>query len=266
MYGAIIGDIVGSTYELHNVKTEDFELFPQGSSFTDDTVLSVAVAEKILNEHLARIDSKEAYAMWFKQYYKRYPNAGFGQMFSKWALSDGLSVQRSYGNGAAMRVTAIGYAYDSIDEIKKEVKNSSFYTHNHPEAIKGAEAAAIAVFMARKECDKSEIKKYLEKNFRYKFRALDEIRGTYVFDSRTSYSVPPAIEAFLESDSYENALRKAISIGGDSDTIACIAGGIAHAYYKNIPEEIFNRAMRYLDSGLKRIVNEFAEKYNIQGY
>ncbi len=263
MYGAVIGDIVGSTYELHNVKSETFELFPQGSSFTDDTVLTVAVAEKLLNERLAVVDSKESYAMWFKQYYKRYPHAGFGQMFSKWALDDGISVQRSYGNGGAMRVTAIAYARESIEEIKKEVKSCCFYTHNHPEAIKGAQAVAVAVFMARKDCDKAEIKKYLEKNFKMKFMPLDELRPKYVFDSRTSYSVPPAIESFLESDSYESALRKAISIGGDSDTIACMAGGIAHAFYKEIPEDIFNRAMSCLDSGLKKTINEFNDKYNI---
>lgn len=185
MYGAIIGDIVGSTYEWHNVKIEDFELFPQGSHFTDDTVLSVAVAEKLLSERLSSVDSDESYAMWYKQYYRRYPNAGFGQMFLKWATSDRLSVQRSYSNGAAMRVTAIGYVRESIDEIKKEVKSSCFYTHNHPEAIKGAQAVAISVFMARKGSHKDEIKHFLEKKFKINFRTLDEIRDTYVFDSRS---------------------------------------------------------------------------------
>ena len=261
MLGAIIGDIVGSTYEWYNVKTEDFELFPMGSRFTDDTVLSVAVAEKLLNDDRATMNDSKSYALWYKQYYRRYPNAGFGQMFAKWAMEDELRVQRSYGNGAAMRVTAIGFAFDSLEEVWRETKASCYYTHNHPEAIRGALAVATAVFLAKKQTDKVEIKKYLEKKFHYKFQPLDELRDGYVFDSRTSYSVPPAIEAFLESDSYESTIRKAISIGGDSDTIACMAGGIAQAYYREISEAMRQRAMGILDSGLKRVVCEFEGKY-----
>lgn len=262
MYGAIFGDIIGSTYELHNVKTEKFELFPAESQFTDDTVLSVAVAEKILNQKNCNVSDRKSYALWYKQYYHRYPNAGYGQMFTSWAKAQDLYVQRSFGNGGAMRVTAIGYAYDSVDEIKKQVKYSCYYTHHHHEAIKGAQAIATAVFMARKGCDKAEIKKYIVKNFGYKLEiTLDEMRDKYVFDSRTGYSVPPAIEAFLESASYEDAIRKAISIGGDSDTIACMTGGIAHAYYKDIPKEIYNRGMTFLDSGINRVLKEFSQKY-----
>lgn len=261
MFGAIIGDIIGSTYEWHNVKTEDFELFPQGSRFTDDTVLSVAVAEKILNSHLSAVNSRKSYALWYKQYYRRYPNAGFGQMFAQWAESDFLRIQRSYGNGAAMRVTAIGLAYEDMDEMLAEVKESCYYTHHHREAIKGAQAVATAVYLAKKQCDKAEIKKIIEQKFHYQFVKLEDIRESYVFDSRTSYSVPPAIEAFLEAKNYEDAIRKAISIGGDSDTIACIAGGIAQAYYGEIPEKIKHRAMCILDSGLKKVVGEFESKY-----
>ncbi len=261
MLGAIIGDIVGSTYEWYNVKTEDFELFSAGSRFTDDTVLSVAVAEKILNDDRSSVNSRKSYALWYKQYYRRYPNAGFGQMFAQWATEEGVRVQKSYGNGAAMRVTAIGLAYESLEEVLKETKISCYYTHNHPEAIKGAMMVATAVFLAKKQVDKEEMKKYLEKKFQCKFQPLDELRDGYVFDSRASYSVPPAIEAFLEADSYESAIRKAISIGGDSDTIACMAGGIAQAYYREIPEYIKQRATGILDSGLKRVICEFEEKY-----
>lgn len=261
MYGAVIGDIVGSTYEWHNVKTEDFELFPSGSTYTDDTVLSVAVAEKILNSRLSYLSSKKSYAMWYRQYYKRYPNAGFGQMFSEWAVSDRMYVQHSYGNGAAMRVSAIGFAFNSLKEIKKEIIASCYYTHKNAEAINGALAVATAIFLARKGCDKSEIKKYIEKKFKYKLQPLDEIRDTYVFDSRASYSVPPAIEAFLESGSYEDAIRKAVSIGGDSDTIACMAGGIAQAYYSEIPKEISDRASLILDAGLRNVINRFEEEF-----
>lgn len=167
-------------------------------------------------------------------------------MFSKWASSEGIGIQRSYGNGAAMRVTAIGLAYESEKEIMREAKASCYYTHNHPEAIQGARAVAIAVFLAKKQCDKDEIRRKIENKFHYKLKSLDEIRADYVFDSRTSYSVPPAIEAFLESKSFEDAIRKAISIGGDSDTIACMTGGIAQAYYRKIPDEIYHRAMSIL--------------------
>ena len=262
MYGAVFGDIIGSTYELHNVKTEQFELFRAGSTFTDDTVMSIAVAEKILNEPYSQISSKKSYALWYKQYYKRYPYAGYGQMFSKWAMSDSLYIQKSYGNGAAMRVSGIGFAYQSLKKIEQEVKESCYYAHHHKEAIKGAQAVAAAVFMAKKGCDKDEIRHYIKKRFLYPCNVtLAEIRDTYVFNSRASYSVPPALQAFFESNSYEDAVRKAISIGGDSDTIACMAGGIAYAYYKKIPEEIFNRGMAVLDSGLKEVLKRFGQQY-----
>lgn len=251
MYGAVFGDIIGSTYELHNVKTVDFPLFPAGSTFTDDTVMTIAVAEKLLTQPQGKhfvllppqITSAKSYALWFKQYYRRYPNVGYGQMFAKWALSESFIVQRSYGNGAAMRVSAIACAFDSLREVLDEVKQSCYYTHRHPEAIRGAQAVA-AVFLARKGCDKGEIQRYLTKKLHYRLSMpLDYLRDTYVFNSRTSYSVPPAIQAFMESCSYEDAVRKAVSIGGDSDTIACITGGIAHAYYKKIPDAIYSRAI-----------------------
>lgn len=264
MYGAVIGDIIGSTYEWHNVKHEDFELFPSGSRFTDDTVLTVAVADKILNQDKSSVGSRKSYALWYQQYYKRYPGAGFGQMFSEWAVRENISVQRSFGNGAAMRVSAIGYAFDTPKEVLSEVKKSCFYTHNHPEAIAGASAIALAIFLARHDYSKDEIQKQITKQFKYNMDfALDDIRDDYVFDSRSSYSVPPAIKAFLESDSYEDAIRKAVSIGGDSDTIACMAGGIAQAFYKTIPDKILSKGKALLDVGLKNVLNEFNEKYNI---
>lgn len=264
MLGAVFGDIIGSTYEWHNVKRQDFELFPPGSRFTDDTVLSAAVADKLLNAESSGVPSRTAYAMWYKQYYKRYPDAGFGQMFRAWAKEDVTKIQRSYGNGAAMRISAVGYAFDSVEKIKREVNASCYYTHNHPEAKKGALAIAMAVYLARKQQDKDEIRRYMEKKFKYHFQSLDEIRDAYVFDSRTSYSVPPAMEAFFESDSYEDAIRKAVSIGGDSDTIACMAGGIAQAYYCHIPGEICNKGMMLLDSGLKNVIMQFCERYGVE--
>lgn len=238
----------------------DFDLFPAGSHFTDDLVMSIAVAEKLLHDSIGG-SSRKSYAMWFKQYYRRFPNAGYGQMFSSWAENEGYSVQRSFGNGAAMRVTAIGYAFNDIKSMLKLVNASCYYTHNNREAIMGAEAVATAVFLAKKQEDKDVIRKYIEKKYRYQFKDLDEIRENYVFDSRTSYSVPTALEAFFESDSYENAIRKAISIGGDSDNIACITGGVAEVYYKGVPTDIRDKGLKYIDVGFKNVIKEFMVKY-----
>lgn len=261
MIGCIIGDIIGSTYEMHNVKSKDFDLFPKDSSFTDDSVLSVAIAEKLLRANDSSFNNKKTYATWIKHYFLKFPYAGFGQMFKDWAYSENLYVQKSFGNGGAMRVTAISYAFDDLKTVLKEVEDSCYYTHKNKEAITGAKAFATAVFMARNNASKEEIKDYISKTYKYSFVPLDELRDSYVFDSRASYSVPPAIEAFLESDSFEDALRNAVSIGGDSDTIACMTGGIAEAYYKKIPEEILSEARRRMDFGLKRVVDEFMEKY-----
>lgn len=259
MYGAVLGDVIGSFYEVHNVKSEDFELFPHGATFTDDSVLTVAVAESIL-----RMDDqppRNSYAAHMKAYYRRYPNAGFGSMFKEWALSEHLYVQKSFGNGAAMRISAIGWAFDQEKDILHQVKECCHYTHHHKEAIQHAQAVAIAVFLARSGAPKEEIKEVMMKYFKMKFTPLDHLRDNYKFDSRSSYSVPPAIEAFLESTDYESCIRKAISIGGDSDTIAAIAGGIAEAYYHEIPEHIKNRGRMLLDMGLKKVLDEFEAKY-----
>ena len=260
LLGAILGDIIGSTREWHNIKSEDFDLFPPNSHFTDDSVMTIAVAEKLINDFHSRNDRK-SYASWYKHYYCRYPNAGYGQMFSEWAESDLLRIQRSYGNGAAMRVTAIGYAFQDLKPMLKEVESSCYYTHHNLEAIKGAKAVATSVFLANKQEEKGTIKQTITKQFGYTFKPLDTIKANYVFDSRTSYTVPPALEAFFESTSYENAIRKAISIGGDSDTIACITGGIAEAYYKEIPKEIVSRGNFLIDSGFKKVIREFNEEF-----
>ena len=259
MYGAVFGDIIGSYYEWHNKKSEDIDLFPSEAHFTDDTVLTAAIADSIL--HMEDNSPRKCYANHIKAYYKRYPNAGFGTMFREWAESDHLSVQRSYGNGAAMRVSAISWAFDDEKEILHQVKESCHYTHNHREAIRCAQAVAIAVYLARKGTTKEEIKLKMESDFKMRFFPLDDIRESYEFDSRSDYSVPPAIEAFLESSDYESAIRKAISIGGDSDTIAAIAGGIAEAFYGEIPDHIRTKGRLILDSGLKRVLDEFEKKY-----
>jgi ADP-ribosylglycohydrolase len=261
LYGALLGDIIGSLREIKNEKTEDIELFPKGSHFTDDSVMTIAIADKLIHDDKSSVSNKKAYAMWYKQYYRRFPHAGYGQMFSSWANEDGITIQKSYGNGCAMRVTALGYACDDLKTLWKEVEDSCYYTHNNHEAKTGAKAIATAVFMANKQEDKESIKSFISRKFKYQFRMLDEIRDKYVFDSRTSYCVPPALEAFFESTSYETAIRKAISIGGDSDTIACMTGGIAEAYYKCIPEKIMAEGSRFIDGGFKNVISDFTDKF-----
>ena len=271
MLGSILGDIIGSTYEWHNVKTEDFELFPKGSHFTDDSVMTVAVADTLLSNSdvshgfFEGVERSKQYAYRFKQYYSRYPDAGFGNMFKEWAADPYLRKQKSYANGGAMRIAPIGYAFDNLEDVLREARYSCRYTHGHSEALTGAQAVAAAVFLARTGCPKAEIKATIEKQFHYNLSfALTSIRQEYKFDSRSSYSVPPAIVAFLESDSYESAVRKAISIGGDSDTIACIAGGIAYAFYKKIPKPIIDKGWMLLDSGLRKTIKHFCFEYKIE--
>ena len=271
MIGAIIGDVVGSVFEWHNVKTIDFDLFSRESRFTDDTVMTIAVADALLSKQVFSnpikdgLESRTTYAAKFKQYGHRYPNAGYGNMFNDWLKARNQKPYKSYGNGAAMRVSPIGFAASTFEEAMKEAKRSAGVTHNHREGIKGAQAVAVAVFLANNGESKENIKRTIEVKFNYDLsRRLDDIRPAYKFDSSCQGSVPEAIIAFLESDDFEDAIRKAISLGGDSDTIACITGGIAQAYYKKIPIEIINDTLFRLDSGMKIIVREFNEKFKIQ--
>ena len=266
MFGAIYGDVIGSYYEVHCTKNYDFE-FNKDSCFTDDSVLIAAVCKSILYNPAEisiwnlRARAKE-YAAQYRQYYSYHPHAGFGNMFAAWAKDPYAKNGHSYANGASMRVIPIGYAYDTLEQTLLQAKASCIPTHNHREAINGAQAVAAAIFLARNGKNKDQIKEYLEKNFKYKLSAsLVTIREAHVFDSRTSYSVPPAIIAFLESTNYESAIRNAISLGGDADTQACIAGGIAEAYYKEIPEHIKHFCDDKIDSSIKSVVKEFNRKY-----
>src|SRR3989338_2230438 len=253
MIGAIAGDIVGSIYEFHAIKTQDFSLFGPGSMYTDDTVLTVAVAESIINSR--------DYGSVIKEYGKRYPNAGYGTMFQRWLFSDRSVPYNSFGNGSAMRVSPIGLAFDTLDKVMGEAKKSAEITHNHPEGIKGAQAVAAAVFLYKVGESKENIKKLIEGNFGYSLnQTLDEIRPYYRFDETCQGSVPQAIIAFLESENYEDAIRKAVSLGGDSDTIACITGGIAHAYYKIIPDYIIIESKKRLPQELLNVLNLFDEE------
>jgi len=256
MIGAIAGDIIGSVYEGYEIKSTEFELITPDSTFTDDTVLTVAVADCILH-------GKE-YATTFKEYGRRYPYAGYGDMFQKWLMSNRSRPYNSFGNGSAMRVSPVGFAYSSLEEVLGEAERSAAVTHNHPEGIKGAQAVASATFLARKGESRVRIREYIEENFGYNLhQTLDEIRPHYSFDETCQGSVPQSIIAFLESSNYEDAVRKAVSIGGDSDTIACITGGIAQAYYKKIPQYIIKEVRDILDSELLEVVDLFNEKYGL---
>lgn len=254
MIGAIAGDIIGSIYERHGIKTKGFPLFGRGCRFTDDSVLSVALADSILN--------KESYAGLLRQYYRRYPHAGYGAMFRAWALEEDSGPYNSFGNGAAMRISPVGFAFDTLDEVMEKARAYTIITHNHPEGIKGAQATAAAVFLARTGSSRQEIRHHVESAFGYDLdRTLDGIRPGYGFDVTCQGSVPEAIISFLESADYEDAIRNAISLGGDSDTLACITGGIAQAFYGGVPDFITRQAMDLLDRDLRAVVEAFARRY-----
>lgn len=266
MLGAVYGDIIGSYYEVHSTKDVNFPLRRE-STFTDDSVLTAAVCTAILSNSsdISFFDINQrglAYALQYKSYYSRYRDAGYGQMFIEWANSREMFRQKSYGNGAAMRVIPISYAYRDIKQICRQVKASCIYTHHHPEAINGAETVAICARMALDKRDKGEIRRFCEKRFGFSLDTpLEDIRRRYVFDSRTNYSVPPAVMAFLQSEDYESAVRNAVSLGGDADTMACIAGGIAEAYYGVIPQSIKSFCESRLDSGLLTVFREFSVRF-----
>jgi len=254
MLGAIAGDIIGSVYEGFPIRKEDFPLFGAGCSFTDDTVLTIATADCLLNKR----DYRSAYV----EYGRQYPGAGFGGSFIHWIFSDKPKPYYSWGNGAAMRVSPVGFACQSLEGVLREAKKSAEVSHNHPEGVKGAQATAAAVYLARTGKNKDEIKKHIQDTFAYDLsRTLADIRPDYHFDVSCQGSVPESIISFLESESVEDAIRKAVSLGGDSDTMACIAGGIAHAYYKNIPQHIVEEVAKILPSGFKTIVKEFESTF-----
>ncbi len=257
MLGAIAGDIIGSGYEWNATKEYNFQLFTPKSEFTDDTVLTVALADSILNN----ID----YTIKLKEYYKKYPNRGYGGRFHNWASSQSNEPYNSYGNGSAMRVSPVGWAYDTLEDVLQQAKNSAMPTHNHIEGIKGAQSTAAAIFLARTGHNKKEIKQYIEKTFQYDLsRNYEDIKRTYRFDETCQGSVPEAIIAFLVSTDFEDAVRKAVSLGGDADTQACVAGSIAEAFYKKIPEKIEKTVYSLLDDSLAKITKKFIKKYIVQ--
>jgi len=250
MLGAIVGDIVGSVYEWNNIKTTEFTFFSSKGFFTDDTVLTAATAKALMTD--------KDYAKHYQDFSRRYPGRGSGGNFKRWIYAEDPQPYNSWGNGSAMRVSPVGFAFDSVDEVLQEAKASALVTHNHPEGVKGAQSTALAILLARQGQSKHVIRKEIVDRFGYDLdRTLDEIRPRYRFDVSCQGSVPEAMIAFFESEDYEDAIRKAISLGGDSDTIACVTGGIAEAFYGGVPEAIAARARSYLPKEFLEIIDEF---------
>lgn len=253
MLGVIAGDIIGSWYEFHATKEKEFELFHPKSKFTDDTTLSMAIAKSILDD--------ESYLDNVVDFGLRYFDVGYGGSFKKWLKGDEHLPYNSWGNGSAMRVSPIAFAFDTEEKVLEEARKSAEITHNHPEGIKGAEATALAIFMARKGKSKEQIRERITTEFEYDLsRTVDEIRPTYKFEVSCQKSVPESIICFLDSNSFEDCIRNCVSLGGDADTMAAIAGGIAEAYY-GVPKEIEEKINEYLSDEfveiLKRFKNEF---------
>lgn len=269
--GAIIGDTVGSIYEFNNIKTTDFEFFGRGCSYTDDSIMTVAVADWLLNDPQHTHNKLEESIV---KYGAKYPNpmGGYGGRFSSWMFNPayfesysgntiikyGRQPYNSWGNGSAMRASATGWACNTLEETLELAKISAEITHNHPEGIKGAQATAAAIFMARNVKSKSDIKDYITKEFGYNLnRTCNEIRPSYRFNESCQGTVPEAIIAFLESSDFETAIRLAVSLGGDTDTLACITGGIAEAFYKHIPRDIERKILEIIPQEFKDILGKF---------
>ena len=253
LLGAIAGDIIGSVYEFSPVKDWDFPLFTEASKFTDDTVMTVANADWLLTgDSLLGI---------MQDYGNRYPLAGYGSSFIRWLWADDPQPYNSWGNGSAMRVSPVGWAFDTLEETLVAARRSAEVTHNHPEGIKGAQATAACVFLARTGKSKQEIKKYVEEMFGYNLsRTCNEIRPTYSYDISCQGTVPEAIIAFLESTDYESAIRLTISLRGDADTMGAITGGIAEAYYGGVPAFIKEEVLKRLPDEFVTVMRDFSNE------
>lgn len=255
MMGAIAGDVIGSYYEGFSTKDVHFSpLFHEHSTFTDDSVLTIAVADWLLSGG----DLVDV----LHDYFHRFPQAGYGGSFTFWAGDRKREPYNSYGNGSAMRVSPVAYAFDSLEEVLDQAEQSAAVTHNHPDGIAGAQSTAAAIFLARMGHEKREIKAFIETTYRYDLeQSLNDIRPSYGFDVSCQGSVPQSIVAFLESTDYESAVRNAISLGGDADTMACIAGSIAEAFYGPVPPHIERNVMKRLPRRLRSVIKKFRRRY-----
>ena len=260
MYGAILGDIIGSPYEFdRGSKSKDFPLFSKHSTFTDDTVMTLAVADALLDAQpdadLEWIRNRLIRGM--QRFGEAYPHAGYGGMFRHWLRAKDPQPYGSYGNGSAMRVSSVGWLYNDLDTVRRMARLSAEVTHNHPEGSKGAEATASVIFLARTDSTKAEIKAYIEENFHYDLsRTCDEIRPDYHHVESCQETVPEAITAFLEGESFEDVIRTAVSLGGDCDTLTCIAGSMAEAFY-GVPEELKAECWKSLSEDLLEVLQRF---------
>ena len=263
MIGAIFGDVVGSIYEFDNIKTKEFELFDKECFFTDDSVMTIAIAgallqtEEINEENLE--DFKENLITVMHEIGVKYPDCGYGGHFYVWMLSNKKEPYNSFGNGSAMRVSSVGWYAKTLKEAELIAKATAEVSHNHLEGIKGAVATSGAVFLARTGANMEELKKYISKYYTIDF-TIDEIRPVYKFNETCQETVPQAMQAFFESTSFEDAIRNAISIGGDSDTLAAITGAVAEAYY-GIPDDLKETALSYLDERLLDITERFEDNF-----
>ena len=254
MLGAIVGDVIGSVHEVARTKTKDFPLFTAESRFTDDTVMTAAVADCLLH--------CRGYVDAFHDYFHAYPDAGYGKTFWMWATARRRDPYQSYGNGSAMRVSPVAYAHSTLDEVLAEAKRSAEVTHDHPEGVRGAQAVAAAIFMARTGGTKQQIREFITTRFDYYLdETVDEIRPTYPFDASCQRSVPQSIIAFLDSTGFEDAIRNAISLGGDADTMACIAGAIAEPHYGGVPPVLADAALARLDDRLRGVLVAFRVRF-----
>lgn len=257
MLGALVGDIIGSIYEFQNVKSMDFDLFTPWSTYTDDSVMTLAVAKWLIED---KEHTKHHLISCMQELGRRYPKAGYGGNFEWWLRQDDPQPYKSWGNGAGMRVSPVGLYANSLEEALYLAEVTASVSHNHPEGIKGAKAIAASVFLCKTGKSKEEIKNYVQLSFGYNLkRTISEIRPNYYFDVSCQGSVPEAIIAFLEGNSFEEVIRLAISIGGDSDTIGCMAGAIAACIYP-IPEEITEECNSILTDDLRAIKDAFIEK------
>ena len=259
MYGAILGDMIGAPYEFDmGDKTKDFPLFGRRSQFTDDSVMTIAVAQALMDAKDRDDDEiKRALIESMREWGRRYPHAGYGGMFSYWLRTDEPKPYNSFGNGSAMRVSSAGYLYGTLEETRRMARLTAEVTHNHPEGIKGAEATAAAIFLARNGIDKADIKKYISDEFGYDLsQSCDEIRPTYHHVETCQETVPEAMTAFFEGDGFEDVIRTAVSLGGDCDTLTCIAGSIAEAYY-GVPDNMKAECLNRLPVDMKEILLKF---------
>ena len=263
MIGAIIGDIAGSIYEFNNIKTTDFPIISEDCFFTDDTVMTIAVAEALIKGGRNEEKTEKEMVKSMKKYGKLYPDAGYGGYFYDWICSSDPKPYNSFGNGSAMRVSPVAWFFHSLEKVEKYAEISAKVTHDHEEGIKGAKATAAAIYLARNGRTKDYIKRYIELKYRYDFsKTLDEIRPEYSFDVTCQGTVPVALQVFFEAESFEDTLRKAISMGGDSDTLAAIACSIAEGFYP-VPAEIKERAIAKLDKKLLSMLKKWDEDLSV---